>query len=78
MAWSTLMPWGLSKMSEASGIKLPTPKNVIVTNASMRLGDDKILRQQVWRKLLPAESWAVILTLSGLIDESMLGTVDST
>lgn len=37
----------------------------------MRLRDDKIYRQRVWRIWLPAETWATVLTLPGLIDGSL-------
>ena len=64
-------------MSEASILKLQTPKDGIITSAFMRLLDDKRYRRQLCRKWLPAETWAAKLTMSGLIDESLYTAVDA-
>ena len=58
-------------MSEAVGFKVPTSKFAIIRSAFMRLCFDEMFRLRVWRKWLPAETWAAALTLSGLIDESV-------
>ncbi|KAI2502439.1 hypothetical protein MHU86_12015 [Fragilaria crotonensis] len=63
-------------MSEAVGSKLPTPKFAIIRSAFVRLCSDELFRLRVWRKWLPAETWAAALTISGLIDENVC-TVDA-
>ena len=60
-------------MSDPSCLKIQTRRSEILVSAFLRLGDDQVCRQRLWRTWLPAKTWAAVLTMSGLID----GTVDA-
>jgi hypothetical protein len=63
-------------MSDPSCLKLQTPRSEVVVSAFLQLRDDQVCRQRLWRTWLPAETWVAVLTMSGLIDDTVF-TVDT-
>ena len=63
-------------MTDPSCLKLQTPRSEILVSAFLRLRDDQVCRERLWRTWLPAETWAAALTMSGLIDGTVF-TVDA-
>ena len=64
-------------MSDPSCVKeLHSPRNEVLVSAFLWLRDDKMCRERVWKKWLPAETWVSVITMSGLIDTNVF-TVDA-
>ena len=64
-------------MSDPSCVKeLHSPRVEVIVSALLWLRDDKMCRELVWKKWLPAETWVSVITMSGLIDSNVF-TIDT-